>query len=431
MTARELVAIFEGREVGRVEEIGHARLRFVYDEEWRRGGDAFPLSLAMPLAGARHGHEPISAYLSGLLPDNEEILSRWGQRFQVSARNPFALISHVGEDCAGAVQFVRPERWRVRPRAGGGTVAWLTRRDVGRRLRVLSEDASAGRMSAEEGQFSLAGAQSKTALLFDGRRWGIPSGGAPTTHILKPAPRDFAGHPFNEHVCLALARDLGLAAAASRLVAFGTELAVAIERFDRLARGADVATYRRLHQEDMCQALALPPFRKYQNEGGPSPERIVALLREHSGAPAEDVATFVDALAFNWLLAGTDAHAKNYALLHGAGGRVRLAPLYDVASALPYPNLDPRKMKLAMKIGGEYRLENVARRHWLRFAEGVRLDPEATVARIARMAQALPERLAAALRSLRATGPAHPILARLESTLIARARSCLAMLRRA
>src|SRR5438445_7401851 len=90
----------------------------------------------------------------------------------------------------------------------------------------------------------------------------------------------------------------------------------------------------------MCQALAIPPTRKYQNEGGPGILDIVELLRTYSANSPEDVSTFLDAIAYNWLIAGTDAHGKNYALLIGAQARVRLAPLYDVASVLPYPDID-------------------------------------------------------------------------------------------
>jgi len=42
-----------------------------------------------------------------------------------------------------------------------------------------------------------------------------------------------------------------------------------------------------------------------------------------------------DALVFNWLIAGTDAHAKkNYGFLF-AGDQIRLASLYDITSVLP------------------------------------------------------------------------------------------------
>jgi hypothetical protein len=53
---------------------------------------------------------------------------------------------------------------------------------------------------------------------------------------------------------------------------------------------------------------------------------------------------FAGALAFNWLIASTDAHAKNYGLLL-AGRQIRLAPLYDIASILPYDSSDGYKLR--------------------------------------------------------------------------------------
>ncbi len=138
----------------------------------------------MPLAAAEHGHDKIEPWLWGLLPDNENVLARWGRRFQVSARSAFALLSATGEDCPGGVQFVRPNR--VDRLLGGEAerVEWLAQ--VGARLGALGEDGSAWRLPGDAGQFSLAGAQSKTALLLKDGKWGIPRGSTPTTHILKP-----------------------------------------------------------------------------------------------------------------------------------------------------------------------------------------------------------------------------------------------------
>src|SRR5262249_6698729 len=131
-----------------------------------------------------------------------------------------------------------------------------------------------------------------------------------------------------------------------------------------LEKQAEVQPILRLHQEDLCQAMAVKPALKYENEGGPGVAAVVSLLRAHSSSAAEDVGTFIDALLFNWLIAGTDGHAKNYAILHGGGGRVRLSPLYDIASALPYGHLDVRKLKLAMKIGGKYRVAEIGAHQW-------------------------------------------------------------------
>lgn len=420
-----LSALLDGRVVGRVDRGAQNRLSFRYEEDWRESREAYPLSLSMPLTAGEHAHASIESFLWGLLPDNVLVLDRWAKRFQVSARSAFGLISHVGEDCAGAIQFVRPERLDALLDERTAEVDWLDDRAVAVRLRTLRADHAAWRGPSDAGQFSLAGAQPKTALLLEDGRWGVPSGRTPTTHILKPPTSEFDGHAENEHLCLALASELGLPTARSEVRRFEDEVAIVIERYDRTRVSGRI---HRVHQEDVCQALGVAPTSKYQNEGGPGPERVVALLRAHSSRPSEDVATFVDALVLNWLIAGTDAHAKNYSLLHGAGARVRLAPLYDIASALPYGTLDMRRLKLAMKIGGEYRVHDVGAHQWRKLGHALGLD--AIIDRAVRLAASVPERMDRVRDSALRDGLAHPVVDRLASAVVARAAGCVRDLER-
>lgn len=423
-----LVVMLDGATVGTVTQGRAGQFAMRYDEQWRAASDATPLSLSMPLAQQVHAGPVVRAFMEGLLPDNEHVLERWAREYQVSARNPFALLQHVGEDCAGAAQFVRPDRTDLLRAAGGG-VEWLTEAELVDRLRVLRKDPSAWHLS-RTGQFSLAGAQAKTALLHDPEtdRWGQPWGATPTTHILKPAVVGFVDHDLNEHLCLAAARQLGLGAVASRVVSFGDERVIVVERYDRIPR--DDGRIRRLHQEDVCQALGVPPASKYQNEGGPGPEQVIALLRraiEPVSVAADGIRRFVDALAFNWIIGGTDAHAKNYSLLL-SGGQVRLAPLYDLASALPYDDLYAPKLRMAMKIGGQYRVEGVAARHWTRFSEANGLDPDETVAQVRALAARVPEAFArvAADPGVRMLDSRLPNL--LAEVIARRARRCQSVL---
>lgn len=418
---KDLIVLLGEHEIGRVRQDQRGKLKFTYDEAWRETRGAYPLSLSMPLAASDHGHDVIDAFIWGLLPDNEFVLGKWAQKFQVSARNAFALISNVGEDCAGAVQFVRPERLDEIKAAGPGKIEWLDDQEIAERLSALRADHSAWRAPRDTGQFSLAGAQPKTALLFQKGRWGVPSGRMPTTHILKPPTGAFDGHAENEHFCLSLARALGLPTASSSVMRFGDETAIVVERYDRRVAGKGIL---RIHQEDMCQALGLPPTRKYENEDGPGVAQIVALLRDVSGAAKEDVATFIDAIALNWLIAGTDAHAKNYSVLIGAAGRARLAPLYDLASALPYDDLDPMKLKLAMKIGGKYRLRDVYARQWVKLAEELRMESEALITHIKDLAENLPDAIALTQKEIKDSGLKHPIIKRLSDRLKQRAKEC-------
>ncbi len=291
---------------------------------------------------------------------------------------------------------------------------------IGERLALLRRDQSAWRAPRDSGQFSLAGVQPKTALLLEKGRWGIPSGATPTTHILKPPVPGFDGHAENEHLCLALAAALGLPAARSRVRRFGGEVAIVVERYDR---ARDATGLRRLHQEDFCQALGLPPTLKYQNEGGPSLAAMLDVVRTHSAEPREDAWTFAREAIFNWLIGGTDAHAKNHSLLIGVGGRVRLAPLYDLASTLAY-DFDPRKLKLANRIGGEYLLEEIGPRQWARFAAEARLPEREVLDACREMATALPGKLLDVAGRAREDGLDHPVVGRLLGVLSERAVRC-------
>ncbi|MGB0681014.1 MAG: HipA domain-containing protein, partial [Polyangiales bacterium] len=313
----------------------------------------------------------------------------WAQHFQVSARNPFALLEHVGEDLPGAVQMVPAARLDAVMSAGAGAVQWLSEEELGGRLRAVLRDAAETRQPSDVGHFSLAGAQPKLALAFDAeqRRWGVPSGRAPTTHIFKPPTGDFAHHDSNELFCLRLAQAVGFPVPSATVQSFAGQSAIVVERYDRLqVQGR----WHRIHQEDMCQALGIFPWHKYQNEGGPGVEAIAKLLQNHSRAPAEDCLTFLKAQCFNWVIGGTDAHAKNYALLHGAGGDVRLAPLYDLGSFLPYrSDKDFQKAKLAMRIDGEYRFARLRCAHWQALLTRLQVHRDLSLAGLAALATAI------------------------------------------
>ncbi|MEL7019603.1 MAG: HipA domain-containing protein, partial [Pseudomonadota bacterium] len=151
-------------------------------------------------------------------------------------------------------------------------------------------------------------------------------------------------------------------------------------------RGGEV---RRVHQEDCCQALSAMPQAKYQNEGGPGISEIMQLL-SGSAKPSEDRERFMRAQAYNFVIGGSDAHAKNFSVLLARRGRFRLAPLYDIISLLPY--LDRRRDgKLAMSIDGNYRFDKIAPRHWERQARTVGYSPDRMLAHIRHLIARLPD----------------------------------------
>lgn len=395
-------------------------MRFEYLDAYRSLEAPTPLSISMPPRIGSFGHAVVHPFLQGLLPDNDKVLTRWGKQFQVSPSSPFALLgTPVGWDCAGAVQFRRPD---VEPDAVTG-IDWIDEAEIARRIKELKADQAAWTPRMETGQFSLAGAQAKMALRREGDRWGMPSGDEPTTHILKPALLGVEAQGVNEHLCLAAARAVGLHAAGSVVERFEGEAALVVERYDRIALGGQLI---RIHQEDLCQALGVPPELKYQREGGPSPRQIAALLRSAVQARDADAVVwrFADALAWNWLIAGTDAHAKNYSLLL-AGRLVQLAPLYDMASLLPYGDLE-RKMRLAMKIGGKYDVY-LADNTWRRAAVDLGLPGDELEARVVELATYAPDAFSTA--AVTADGLGTDMPARLTDLVADRCARCTELIK--
>jgi serine/threonine-protein kinase HipA len=420
-----LAVLLEGSLAGTLTRLRDGRLRLDYDDTFRGRAEATSLSLSMPKQVRSHGDRTVTPWLRGLLPDNDAVLVRWARQFHVSASSPFSLLaSPVGEDCAGAVQFVAPDD-AERLLQQQGDITWLSEDEIGERLRELKADSTAWLGKSFTGQFSLAGAQAKTALLFRNGRWGIPSGATPTSHILKPAVVGLDDHDLNEHLCLDAARRAGLVVARTDVARFDEESAIVVSRYDRVQVGERLV---RVHQEDLCQALGFPPSRKYENEGGPTPVQIVELLRMAMPTRAADDAVwrFVDALAWNWLIAGTDAHSKNYSLLL-AGNDVRLAPLYDIASALPY-GVHEKKLRLAMKLGDHYDVFT-HRNPWPQTATDIGVEVEALTARVADLAARAPDAFADAAQAPDVTALKRELPYRLVDLVAERVSRCRVLLR--
>lgn len=421
-----LVVFLNGVRVGDIYQTSPGTLRFAYNNEWRDKRDTYPVSLSMPLTAVEHGHEAISPFLWGLLPDSERTLDHYGRLFSVSARNPVALLSHIGADCAGAVQFATPEHAAALEGADPGTptVEWLTEAEIAHELRTVREQGIPGTTRRTAGQFSLAGAQPKIALLGEGKRWGRPTGRTPTNRILKPPSEGFRGFAENEHLCLDLANSLGLGSVKSRVMRFEDEVAIVVERFDRVKHGR---VYYRIHQEDICQALAVMPTRKYENEGGPGIKDAVALLRDASRKPQEDVQRFLGATILTWVIAATDAQSKNYALLHSPEG-TRLAPFYDIASYLPYT--DPRlyRVKLAMKIGGTYVARRIGRLSWEALAKDNGMPVGYVLESVAQILQQLPSAVEEVFQRATQEGLNPKIIGPLATAILQRVKDCTALL---
>jgi serine/threonine-protein kinase HipA len=413
----ELLVVIEGEVIGRLIADRAGRLSFAYEGVWLDAPRAHPLSVTLPLAKIVYPQRIVLPYLWNLLPENPNVLQRWGQQYHVSPANPLKLLAHVGADIPGAAQIIPLEKLSE-IQSNRPHIEWMTDDELADRLQQLRDDAAAVRRSGDIGKMSLPGAQAKTAFYWDEKkqRWGVPGGRTPTTHIIKPCIPGFDGLVENEHLCQDIAARLGLPAARSRVLQLD-ESYIVIERYDRLPPVPGASLVRRVHQEDMCQASGLMPGRKYQEDGGPGISAIVTLIRRVSSDPDVDVDRFLQANMLNWLIGGTDAHAKNYSLLLGAEDQVRLAPLYDVSSQLPYKDLvAPR---VSMRIGDHYDIARVNNADWRKLAGTCAVSEDHMLEMLHEMIRELPDLVSAARDQAIKQGLKKSMVAPLAKQLIA------------
>jgi len=369
-----LDVLLNDRHVGIIEKTATGKQRLIYDAEWHASARAIPVSRSMPTTKVNHDTTTTTNFMWNLLPDNRATLDRWANEYKVSANNPYALLSAVGEDCPGAIQLIRPGT-DIAAREG---VSWITHDDLAERIKELKADPGAMRKAQDKGRASLAGAQAKTALYKTGDRWGVPNGRTPTTHILKPEPSHLPGFAANEHFALLLMRKVGLPTPDSEVMTLAGIPVFVTKRYDRFTSKS--GSVRRIHQEDMCQALGLPPGKKFQEDGGPGIPEIMEVLR-NSEDPFEDRDRFMRAQAMNFVLGNGDAHAKNYSIIYRPGGAFRLAPFYDVASMLIYAK-NVGTMELAMTVGSHRGMMDVLPEHWMKTAKLVGFNEEIAVAHV-------------------------------------------------
>lgn len=373
-----------GRVAGVIERDG-GRLSLTYAPQHLGIDEATPLSLSMPVNATTHASRSVEAYLRGLLPDHDEVRERWARKAGVRPGDALGLIAHVGMDVPGGAVFAPEDEIDdalVRP----GALVPATEADIAERLRRVHQDDAAWQDDEGDEHWSLAGAQSKFTLALTGDGWAFTEGSAPSTHIVKPGIGRIRAQALSEHVSMRALAIAGLSVAETQYLTFEDQDAIVVTRFDRrrLRDGRVV----RVHQEDMIQALATDPRRKYEADGGPGAQRIADLLRASAGETSAE--RFARSVIANQVLGAPDAHGKNYGVLL-VGSRADLAPLYDVATGLiPDTAGRLRYPGGAMSIGGERRFGDVERGSWERFARVLGLPPSRVIDWVDELATAIP-----------------------------------------
>jgi len=366
-----LWVLLNNRLVGHLLKDTSGAIEFRYAPSWLEVAHAIPVSLSMPLREDPYKGEAVTAVFENLLPDSDVLRKRVAEKVGAKGTDAYSLLSEIGRDCVGALQFL-PDDAPHEPSRSGIEGEVLGEDQIEAVLENLTQ-APLGLSRDQDFRISVAGAQEKTALLFYEGKWLKPHGTTPTTHLFKtqigslPNGLDLSNSIENEYYCLKLMSAFGLPVNAAEIIRFGTTKALVIERFDR--KWSKDGRLLRLPMEDCCQALSISPSRKYQAEGGPGMSEILRLL-SRSDVPAEDQKTFVKAQILFWLIGATDGHAKNFSVFLGPEGRFRMTPIYDVLTAQPSldtKQIHKKQMKLAMFVGDKrhYVMEYIERRHFV------------------------------------------------------------------
>lgn len=355
--------------VGHLTRTGGQELSFQYAETFLSLDHARQVSLSLPLQREILRSPRAGSWFANLLPEGE-IRGHVARALGVSERNEFAILQGIGGECAGALQLLPAGA----PTQCEGRLIPLPWDELEAKIASFPRPSLLALMVHEGGlRLSLAGAQDKLPVHYADGELALPSGDKASTHLLKISSGRFPDLVQNELYCMTLAREVGLPVPPTAMAPTRTPILL-VERYDRI-RQADGGVVR-LHQEDFCQALGLPPELKYESEGGPSLIDMFAALGAGSGSPLPDKRALLQWVIFNFIIGNADAHAKNASFLIGRmndPAAPRLAPFYDLVCTEAYDTLSRR---LAQKIGGENRPKSVAPRHWERFARAIDVNPK-------------------------------------------------------
>lgn len=372
----ELFVYMNGEKVGLLSRSSNGKLSFRYYAGWLGSRSGRPISLSMPLTEETYSGDIVENYFDNLLPDSQPIRNRIQKRFGAKSNRGFDLLWHIGRDCVGAIQLSPEDIELDIKKIESEPLSDAEIAEILKNYRTMP----LGMREEKEFRISVAGAQEKTALLRLRNEWHLPLGTTPTSHIFKlPIGRiehqdmDLSDSVENEWLCHAILKAYGISVANTEMASFAGTKVLVVERFDR-RWSSDKTWLIRLPQEDMCQALNVPPALKYESDGGPGIEQIMELLLGSING-LEDRKTFMTQVFLFWVMGAIDGHAKNFSIFLGPGGGFHLTPAYDVMSAYPLiakGQYEKRRMAMAMSLKGKnrhYTWEKMNRRHWLATAK--------------------------------------------------------------
>lgn len=354
-----LSVYYHGDTIGSLNITKGRRYIFSYAEEWLQREDAIPISISLPLRPGEFDEETSMSFFGNLLPEST-IRDKLAKHYGLSEKDSYGLLEVIGGECAGAINILPSEKIFEE----NGKYEEIPNECLSDLLVNITKRPF---LAGDEGvRLSLAGAQDKLPVYYDGGKFFIPKGNKASTHIIKtPIGGDYPYSVINEAFCMKLAKISGLPVPEVTVVRSTQEPFYLIERYDRFSD--DKGNIIRLHQEDFCQALGVSPEQKYEESGGPSLADCFSLVSEYSVKPAVDKQYLLKWVMFNLLIGNADSHAKNISFLYN-DGEISLSPFYDLLCTKVYPGLNDA---FSMKIGKKRDVRYLSVHEWKRLADAI------------------------------------------------------------
>jgi serine/threonine-protein kinase HipA len=287
---------------------------------------------------------------AGLHPFFDNLIAEgWLQNAQTralkdSTNNRFGLLLAFGHDCAGAVKIIDP--------------------DPDAEPAVDLADATAA--MALTSRASLSGVQPKLFVVASGRRYRPAQRDETSTHIAK-LPGALPDLIENEYLTTlatqALLPDDNVVKVTLGRVEGRDARALIIERFDRRPR-----SHTKVHFEEFNQLLGR---RSGDDKYHASYEDMGKFILTTPGCTPVDAWRLYRRILACVLTGNTDAHLKNFAMLHTPDG-LRLTPAYDLVASALYLNY--QTLALAVDGAENRKIKDLKPKHLIALGEAYGLN---------------------------------------------------------
>lgn len=396
-----------GKEVAVGSIVGNdvSNARFCYSESYISNPDNIPVSHSLQFQTLPFTPEQTRNYFEGLLPEGytRKTVANW---LHADEKNYLQILAALGKECLGALKVIDVTDTEIIP----CSYEKLSLEQV----RALAQEGAT--KSAElvtKSHLSLTGASGKVGLYYheSERQWYLPIGSAPSTHIVKQSHVRLNAIVQNEQLAIQTAKKLGIQVPDSFIINTGNytdgDILFATARYDRV--WSDESTLNcgfpmplRLHQEDFGQALGIASSAKYEPSGANYMKDMFDLIRRYSSEPIQDQLKLWDMIIFNFLIGNTDAHVKNFSLLHSFNPKtVRLAPAYDLISTTSYKS---STRDMSFHIGGKISIDEINRSIFAGAAKEVGIGLRMAIQRFDTIAQEFEQALRQSAEELSQAG---------------------------